>query len=339
MPTHIDGIEQSPCTARRSPTRWRMPRHPSATPSSTSRRSATGRWYKDGWWLAMKTERIPWSSRRRRWSRTTWRLGSIRTRRALLPAGRLHPGEGSRRRQPREGEGAGELFWAEAEKYKVLPLLSTLAPFFDRAPAARDRQARVRGDVQNVLSMIPRIYNHSYAISAELVILRAAPRVIVAEADHLGGFLAVRRRRHADAHLLDDGRIRLPSAGRGGTPEGDDGADGVRRRRGEAGHGGEVTLFIDDRPVGRADGSHGADPLPATPEWTSAATTGCGRPGVRDGGSRPFTGTIKKVVFDVNPHGSTDEEHQPTRRSTTAMRRTRSRREPGSPGRGCNEAA
>ena len=44
--------------------------------------------------------------------------------------------------------------------------------------------------MQNVASgMIPRIYNHSYAITADLVIPPSgAEGVIVAEADHLGGF-------------------------------------------------------------------------------------------------------------------------------------------------------
>ncbi len=37
--------------------------------------------------------------------------------------------------------------------------------------------------------MIPRIYNHSYAITADLVVPEGgAEGVIVAEADHLGGF-------------------------------------------------------------------------------------------------------------------------------------------------------
>ena len=47
-----------------------------------------------------------------------------------------------------------------------------------------------RGDVQNVMAgMIPRIYNRSYAIEADLVIPEGgAEGVIVAEADHLGGF-------------------------------------------------------------------------------------------------------------------------------------------------------
>ena len=46
------------------------------------------------------------------------------------------------------------------------------------------------GDVQNIASgMIPRIYDHSYTITADLVIPEGgAEGVIVAEADHLGGF-------------------------------------------------------------------------------------------------------------------------------------------------------
>jgi arylsulfatase len=84
-----------------------------------------------------------------------------------------------------------ELFWAEAERYKVLPLLATLSTFFGMLPPLPEQtRFEFRGDVQNVLSgMIPRIYNHSYAISADLVVPEGgAGGVIVAEADHLGGF-------------------------------------------------------------------------------------------------------------------------------------------------------
>ena len=46
--------------------------------------------------------------------------------------------------------------------------------------------------------MIPRIYNHSYAITADLVIPKGgAEGVIVAEADHLGGF----------SLFVDDGKL------------------------------------------------------------------------------------------------------------------------------------
>ncbi len=114
-----------------------------------------------------------------------------RPRRAVLPARRLHPGPRPRRRSPRQGQELKDLFWAEAEKYKVLPLLATLSAFFGILPPIPDAvPVEYRGDVQNVMSgMIPRIYNHSYAISADLVVpAGGAEGVIVAEADHMGGF-------------------------------------------------------------------------------------------------------------------------------------------------------
>ena len=84
-----------------------------------------------------------------------------------------------------------ELFWQEAERYQVLPLLATLSSFFGQLPPLpKITKLEFRGDVQNVLSgMIPRVYNHSYTISADLVVPDGgAEGVIVAEADHLGGF-------------------------------------------------------------------------------------------------------------------------------------------------------
>jgi arylsulfatase len=73
----------------------------------------------------------------------------------------------------------------------VLPLLATLSSFFGQLPPLPDIATfEFRGDVQNVLSgMIPRVYNHSYTISADLVVPEGGVEgVIVAEADHLGGF-------------------------------------------------------------------------------------------------------------------------------------------------------
>ena len=71
-----------------------------------------------------------------------------------------------------------DLFWEEAEKYKVLPLLATLSTFFGILPPIAEKTTfEFRGDVQNVLSgMIPRIYNHSYAISADLVVPEGGAR-------------------------------------------------------------------------------------------------------------------------------------------------------------------
>ncbi len=108
-----------------------------------------------------------------------------------------------------------DLFWEEAERYKVLPLLAALSAFFGVVPPIpKETTFEYRGGVQNVMpGMIPRIYNRSYAITAELVVPEAgAEGVIVAEADHLGGSRSLSRRQ-AHAHLFDDGRLRL-QAGR-----------------------------------------------------------------------------------------------------------------------------
>ena len=73
----------------------------------------------------------------------------------------------------------------------MLPLLAGLAGFLRMVPPIPEQSTfTYYGDVQNVASgMIPRIYNHSYSISAELEIPQGgAEGVIVAEADHLGGF-------------------------------------------------------------------------------------------------------------------------------------------------------
>ena len=173
--------------------------------------------------------------------------------------------------------------------------------------------------MQNVLSgMIPRIYNHSYSISAELVIpAGGAEGVIVAEADHLGGF----------SLFVDDGKLTHTYSMMGvfvfrqqaeeTLPEGEvtvrmefaaDAAEAGDRRRGHAVH---------RRPAGRhgADGSHRADPLlRLRRDGHRPRQRRRGRSRLCDRKPFAFTGTIKKVVFDIDPHAS------PERRSRSCTR-------------------
>ena len=73
---------------------------------------------------------------------------------------------------PDKVEELTDLFWTEAEKYKVLPLLATLGASSAQLPPLPEiSKIEFRGDVQNVMpGMIPRVYNHSYTISADLVV-------------------------------------------------------------------------------------------------------------------------------------------------------------------------
>ena len=209
-----------------------------------------------------------------------------------------------------------ELFWEEAEKYNVTPLLATLASFFGITPPLPDiPKYEFRGDVQNVLSgMIPRIYNHSYSISADLVIPKGgAEGVIVAEADHLGGF----------ALFVDEGKLTHTYSMMGvfvfrqqaeeSLPEGE---VTVRMEfaadEAKPATGGEVTLFIGDQAVGKGRMDH---TVPIRFSGYAGMDIGRDNGGVVDlsyEDRKPFefTGTVNKVVFEVKPQPSKEEAHE-----------------------------
>ena len=149
--------------------------------------------YKDGWWLAMKTERIPWALTPEAlapYAPGVWDPDAGPAELYYLPDD-FSQAKDLAAEHPEKVQELKDLFWEEAERYKVLPLLGALSSFFGIVPPiAQETTFEFRGDVQNVLpGMIPRIYNRSYTISADLVVPKGgAEGVIVAEADHLGGF-------------------------------------------------------------------------------------------------------------------------------------------------------
>ena len=74
--------------------------------------------------------------------------------------------------------------------------------------------------------------------------------------------------------------------------------------------GGDVTLFINDRPVGKGRMDH---TVPIRFSAYAGMDIGRDNGGVVDLSYEskkpfPFTGTVKKVTFDVKPHLSTDDE-------------------------------
>ena len=124
------------------------------------------------------------------------RAGRVEPRRrpgrAVLPARRLQPGPRPRRRAPRQGRrAAGRCSGRRPRGTTCCHSWPRSAAFFGIAPPLPEVATfEFRGDVENVMpGMIPRIYNHSYTISADLVVPEGgAEGVIVANADHLGGF-------------------------------------------------------------------------------------------------------------------------------------------------------
>ena len=207
-----------------------------------------------------------------------------------------------------------DLFWEEAERYKVLPLLATLSAFFGIVPPITGGSTfEFRGDVQNVLpGMIPKIYNRSYTITADLVVPeKGAEGVIVAEADHLGGFtLYVKDGKLTHTYSMM-GVFVYTQVAEEDLPTGE-----IKVRMefladsAKPATGGDVTLWISDRQIGK-----GRMDFTVPIRFSGYAGMDIGRDngGVvdrvyEDVKPFPFTGTIKKVMFDVTPHLTDQDE-------------------------------
>ena len=318
QPSHVDGIEQesmhgTPFTASLADAA--AAEHRTQQYFETIGNRAM---YKDGWWLAVKTERIPWvitPDALKPYAPGVWNPDDDPVELYYLPDD-FTQAKDLASQHPEKVKELKDLFWQEAERYKVLPLLATLSTFFGMLPPLPAiTKLEFRGDVQNVLSgMIPRIYNHSYAISADLVVPKGgAEGVIVAEADHLGGF----------SLFVQDGKLTHTYSMMGvfvyrqvadqPLPEGDVTvrmefkADAPKPAT-----GGEVTLFVNDQPVGKGYMEH---TVPIRFSAYAGMDIGRDNGGVVDRGydaKKPFafTGTIKKVVFDVKPHLSDQDERK-----------------------------
>jgi hypothetical protein len=159
--------------------------------------------YKDGWWLSMMLPRIPWDvtpDTMKKFAPGVWDPDSDPAELYNLPDD-FAQARNLAAEHPDKVAELQELFWQEAEKYKVTPLMGGMSFYFGVIPPMPTKSTfTYHSDVQNIASgMIPRIYNHSYTISAELVVPDGgAEGVIVAEADHLGGFSLFVRDGHAD---------------------------------------------------------------------------------------------------------------------------------------------
>jgi arylsulfatase A-like enzyme len=318
QPTHIDGIEQEPMHGTSFlyslDDAGAAERHTQQYFEILGNRGM----YKDGWWLAWMMPRIPWQldpETLRRFAPGVWDPANDPVELYYLPDD-FTQAKNVADQHPEKVEELKKLFWEEADTYKVLPLLGGLTGFFGMTPPIPTQsQFTYYSDVQNVGSgMIPRIYNHSYTISAELEIPEGgAEGVIVAEADHLGGF----------SLFVQDGKLRhtysffgvqeFRQESESPLPSGS-----VSVRMGFAADapkpatGGEVTLYVDDKPVGGGRIEH---TVPA--RFSGYAGMDIGRDNglpvdraYADKSPFAFTGTVKKVVFDVNPHLNDEHEQE-----------------------------
>ena len=266
--------------------------------------------YKDGWWAGTRLDKAPWDLSPQTLKRfapgvydpekDVWELYYL-------------PDDFSQARNlaaqnPDKLKELQELWWQEAERNRVLPLLGGFSIFFGMLPPLPTiTRFTFAGDVQNVQrGMVPRIAGRSYAIEAELHVPESgAEGVIVADADFIGGFglwvddkgllhhtysfLGVETYKQVSTEKIPTGDVTVKMLFE---------ADGNK-----PGTGGNVTLWINEKQVGEGRMPH---TVPIT--FTSYSGMDIGRDNglvvdlaYDEKAPYAFTGTVKQVVFDLKP--------------------------------------
>src|ERR1039458_6058917 len=127
---------------------------------------------KDRWRLSRSTSRAPrevGTALRKRFAPGVWNPDEDPVELYYLPDDFSQANDLSAS-HPEKVKELQALFWEEAEKYNIKPLLAGFSPFFGiLPPLGTQTTTTYYGDVQNVApGCVPRVYNHSYTISADL---------------------------------------------------------------------------------------------------------------------------------------------------------------------------
>ena len=311
QPTAVDGIEQEPLDGTSFAYTFDAPEAPEQHTVQYFEMYGSRAIYKDGWWACAKLDKLPWDFSPQTLARfgpgSGWDPADDPWELYHLPDD-FSQAHDLAAEQPEKLAELVELFWAEAERNRVLPMLGGFAVFFGIVPPMPTRtRFTFAGDVQNIqTTMIPRIIGRSYAIEADVHVPEAgAEGVLVAFADFIGGFalwvgedgllrhtyqyLGVETYTQTSTEPIPTGDVTL-------TMRFD--ADETR-----PGTGGRVTLWAGDRQIGE-----GEIPRTIALIFTTYAGMDIGRDngGVvdlayEDRAPYAFTGTVRSVVFDLAP--------------------------------------
>ena len=193
QPTQVDGIEQMPVHGTSFVYTFAdaaaRERHTQQYFEMFGNRAM----YKDGWLACCRLDRIPWKLSPEVLSRFApgkWDPEKDRWELLQLDVD-FSQAEDVAAEHPDKLRQLQTLFWQDAEKYQVMPMLGGFAPFFGLTPHSAERtHFTFYPGTENIgAGMIPRIYNRSFTITADLEIPEAgAEGVLVAESDVMGGF-------------------------------------------------------------------------------------------------------------------------------------------------------
>ena len=275
--------------------------------------------YKDGWWAASRLDRLPWDLSPATLSKfgpgTDWDADRDVGWELYDLSKDFTQAHDVAAQYPAKVKELQDLWWSEAERNRVLPLMAGFSVMYGiLPPLPTQTRFSFAGDVDNIQwGMIPRIFGRSYSIEADLVIpASGAEGVIVAMADFIGGFglwVDAQGRLCHTYSLLGVETYRQVSSTP--VPAGDVSVRMLfESTEHKPGSGGHVSLFIGDTLVGEGD-------MPRTVPVTFTSYSGMDIG--RDNGlvvdrlyeakaPYAFTGTVKQVVFDIKPATHEDEQ-------------------------------
>jgi len=200
-PINVDGIPQMPMHGTSLAFTFADAAAPSRHTQQYFEMLGNRGMYKDGWFLSCRLPRVPWKidpEAREKLAPGVWdpdkdpcELYNLNTD--------FSQADNLAAQEPARVEEMRALFWAEAARYDVLPLLGGIAMFWGIRPPPSDRTVfTFYPGMQNVMpGMIPDIYNRSFAISADIDVPQTrclagwcigGDGVLVANASFLGGF-------------------------------------------------------------------------------------------------------------------------------------------------------
>ncbi len=268
--------------------------------------------YKDGWLACARLDRIPWKLSPEvlarfapgKWDpeKDRWELYNLDEDFSQAnDVAAVHP-EKLRELQ--------SLFWQDAERYQVTPMLGGFAPFFGITPHSAERtHFTYYPGTENIgAGMIPRIYNRSFTITADLEIPETgAEGVLLAESDVMGGFslYVMNGKLHYTYSFLGINVSTLTASEKLPAGKVQVRYEFTADRVGKPATGGRGRLFIGDRQVAE---NHLEQTVPA--RFTSYAGMDIGKdngepvsPAYHARSPFAFTGKILRVDFDLPSTG------------------------------------